>query len=239
MDDMFRIPKNDGTGAWRCSREIAIDDVAKVLQWRTEALQKQSCDILPVPLRQLLERKYFEDWVQDVANAETVRRAQLRHGGGVGKALRDLHRVYCYERFGGLEWMHLLIAFGRLDEDILLSFQEALCESHRRRKEEQRRASAPPRGKALHEAAKWQQRKLDEVSAQWQAGDRSMPYQAWRDLACQVEWLWREAFAASVPCDLGSEGEGVPADRNSISVAAACDKWMARRAAEAPAQGQC
>ena len=72
------------------------------------------------------------------------------------KTLRDLHRAYCYERFGGLEWMHFLIAIGRLDEDILLSLQEALRESHRRRKEEQKRASAPPRGKALHEAAKWQ-----------------------------------------------------------------------------------
>ena len=226
MDHMFRIPKNDGTGAWRFSREIAVDEVTQVLRWRAEALQDQMCDIMPIHLQKLGHRQYFQDWLDDPANAKAVRTAVELHRGQkrIKRDLNSLHRVYCHERFGGREWIYLLIAFGQLDEDIWLSAQEAFVQCHQRRKDKQSAPSAPSRGQILRAAAKCQQSKLDEVNAQWEAGDRSMSYKKWWELEHHVKYLWEEARDADgVSRDVDHDDEDEEEDGNSF-VSVACQR---------------
>ena len=200
MEDMFRVPKKDGTCTWRFSREIAVQDVTKVLQWREEALQGQPAEILPWQLQKELQRKHYEDWANDPANAEQVRKVTERHKGVNHKILRDLnsqHRVFCFERFGGRDWMHLLMAFGRFDDEILAAVNKAGRERYERHRQqkgerwvpeevvEQTRASAPTRGrvvgvqhcksapKTMREGARRAEKKLNK------ARKRRLPQQ-WR-----------------------------------------------------------
>ena len=53
----------------------------------------------------------------------------------VDRELLSLHRVSCYERFGGREWMRLLIAFGRFDDEIMTAANAAHLERYARHKQ--------------------------------------------------------------------------------------------------------
>ena len=160
MDHLFRIPKNDGSGAWVFSREAAVEDISKVLQMRHEALSGSHCDILSHELLKKLVRQHFDDWVKDPQNADTVLKIQDLHKGVKSKIIRDLssrHRTYCFERYGGREWMHLLFCFGRFDDKILEAVNKAGRERLQRLKEER--------------AAQWNsEEKLLEI---WQANASS------------------------------------------------------------------
>ena len=175
-------------------------------------------------LQKQVQRRHLEEWIRDPSNAEAVEFVRARHRGALHKIRRDLasmHRVFCYERFGGREWMHVLIAFGRLDDEILEVVNEAgrsRYQEHKAKKGdrwleedevERRRASAPPRGrvcgvqhskshaKLLREAAKREQKKLDKATSDWNAGRSCMSNSAWRALERRVAELWREAEIAS------------------------------------------
>ena len=222
MEDMFRMPKNDGSGGWYYSRPIAEQEISKVLGWRNQVLGGEPCDILSFELQKQVQRMHLDDWIQQ--NAEAVQIVRARHRGTNHRIIRDiasLHRVECFHRFGGREWMYLIIAFGRLDEEILDAMNEAARQRIQEHKEkkgaewieedevQRQRASAAPRGrvmgvqhskseaKLLREAAKKEQKKLEQADEAWNAGRRTMSNGAYRALVRRVENLWRQADRAS------------------------------------------
>ena len=237
MVDMFKIPKRDGSGGWRYSRPAAMADVTKILRWRHQALRGTRADILPMALQKQVQRQHFLDWLNDPENADVIRRTNELHGGVKNRIARDLlskHRTFCYERFGGREWAHLLIAFGRLDDEILEAANEASAEIRQRIREEkgwrwvseddmeERRASAPPRGpvmgiqhksshaKFLRESAKRAAKDLDRANWEWQFGIRYMSCPEWWALNRRVESLWSAAERASQKAGVpyvGRDGE--------------------------------
>lgn len=120
MNDMFRSQRKGWTGPWRYSREMAVNDVSKILRWRAEALQGKSCPILPLELQKVLQRRDLDDWVNDPSNAEVLRDSAAEHtGAALRREIDRLHFEFWYRRCGGRHWIHLLIAFGTLDDDIL------------------------------------------------------------------------------------------------------------------------
>ena len=173
MEDMFCVPKSDGSGGWVFSGSAAEKEVAKLLEWRKEALNALGWfpglgnTILPLEQQKELQRRHFEEWRAD--NPETVDEVSRRHGFVKHKIHRDLlsyHRTTCLRLCGGREWLYLLIALGEFNDDILECMNEAAKERKDRNRKEKvdsgkwksdetiaaaraARASAPARGAVI------------------------------------------------------------------------------------------
>ena len=175
MEDMFCVPKSDGSGGWVFSGSAAEKEVAKLFEWRNEALNAigwvpgSGVTILPLPQQKKLQKRHFEEWKADPANAEQVEEVSRRHEFVKHKIHRDLlsyRRTTCLRLCGGREWLYLLIALGEFNDDILECMNEAAKERKDRNRKEKvesgkwvsdeaiaatraARASAPARGPVI------------------------------------------------------------------------------------------
>ena len=163
--------------------------------------------------------------------------------------------------------MHLLIAFGRLDEDILRAANEAHDERCRRLEQSkgdtwvpeealaERRASAPARGqvrginhrtsspKRLREKAKRAERELQQAEDSWRRGSnrwRLNEWSWWR-WTQQVDDLWDRASWASQEAGVAYWGRDLKWHCNTDDtsfVALTIQKWREAREAFASSRGR-
>ena len=204
------------------SKSEGIQEVAQVLQWRSEELAKNGLDqtdVLPFALQKIVQRKHYEMWRNDPQNQEMIKGKNTLHDWVTHKVERELlslHRVFCRNRFGGREWMHLIIALGPLNDDILAAAEEAYWERYNLHKvtkgdawvtEEdlaQKRASAPPRGDVKginHKTSEAKRLREDAKSAQKQfkQAQANQNWSGWTkdEWSRWVEEKWRVAEEAS------------------------------------------
>jgi hypothetical protein len=232
MMDMFKVPKGDGLRGWKYSAAAATEEVARVLAWREEVMSNEDRQLIVLPFdkQKVVQKRVFDSWKNDPANKALVE-AIIKRGDGVNDRIaRDLvsvHRTHCLTRFGGREWMYLLIALGKFDHTLL----EAVNEAQARRAAEARRKKGPlwvededilwarevralasvqgrlhePEGinhktsvaKALREKAKWLQKKKDRADAAWAQGQCKMSARRYRELERELEQAWEVAIEAS------------------------------------------
>ena len=237
MDDMFKAPKPNGQG-WIFSGVLAEQVVAQVLQWREEVSGGQPYDLLPLELQKVIQRKHFELWRDDPAQADKVRTVTERRRGVKHKIFRDLwsmHRTHCFEQFGGREWMHMIIALGRLDDLVMQCMNEAwqLRSQEKQAKkgdtwlpegpfQEMVSASASSRGprrvigiqhvkseaKVAREAAKRKEKELEREREAWVQGRSRISNNAWWRLLQDVARLWERAEELSQQAGVPYIGRG-------------------------------
>jgi hypothetical protein len=231
MMDMFKVPKGDGLRGWKYSAAAATKEVAQVLAWREEVMSHEDRQLIVLPFdkQKVVQQRVFDSWKNDPANKAQVE-AIIKRGGNNDRVARDLvsvHRTYCAVRFGGREWMYLLIAVGKFDHALLDAVNEAqarrAAEAHRKKgplwvEDEdilwarQVRALAAAQGKleepqginhktseakALREKAKWLQKKKDRADIEWAQGQCQMSARKYRQLEWELEQAWQEATEAS------------------------------------------
>ena len=153
MHNRFKVRRASGAG-WYFSEQAAAEEIAEILQWRRAALEQAglSQDGLfpPFDYQKHVQAKHFQCWLQDPQNADTVAEVNRRREGVKHKMHRDLtsmYRSWCYERFGGREWLYILIALGDIDDDALRCMIEALAQKR------SDRASASSQGPEPEEAS--------------------------------------------------------------------------------------
>lgn len=232
MMDMFKIPKGDGLRGWRYSAAAATSEVAQVLAWREEVMSEEDRQLIVLPFdkQKVVQQRVFDSWKNDPANKAQVEAIIKRREGVSDRVARDLvsvHRTHCAMRFGGREWMYLLIALGKFDhalleavneaqaaraaeaqrkkgplwvedEDILLAREvRALASSQGRLEEPQGINHKTSDAKALREKAKWLQKKKDRADIAWAQGQCQMSAHKYRQLEWELEQAWAEAEEAS------------------------------------------
>jgi len=231
MQDMFKVPK-EGVPGVRFSSEAALKEITEVLQWRKEMMGDTDVEIMPFEQQKLLHAMHFEAWKNDEANAKTVdcRRLFPDRVSNRNRQLKSAHRHYCYERFGGREWLYLIIAIGDLNDDVAAAMKQAIqqkLEELRDSKDEEtwtptevlrlakehKLALAAMHGKPrpkgiehkVSEAKVWREKGkyLDRLKARAKAGKYYLTWSQWYELVANADEAW------SIAEEL-SETAGVP-----------------------------
>lgn len=211
-------------GGWVYSGAVAVEHVGRILEWREEVAGTNPPRVLPKEMHKEIKRRHFDSWVNDERQVDTVEAVKKLHDGTKHKVARDLaskHRVACYERFGGLEWMEMIIALGHLDDLALACMNQAMAERVAKKREEavakgiEWGASASSRGrdplevrgvqhkksgaKVLREQAKRLQRTLQKEDEKWERGDRRNAMAGWLyyQKKRELEGMWDAAEEAS------------------------------------------
>jgi len=152
MHCRFKVCLEKGAG-WFFSEQVATEEIAEVLSWREEAVAQAGLSkglVLPFEHQKQIQARHYRRWVEDPQNADKVAKVSRRRRGVRHMMHRDLtsmYRSWCYERFGGREWLYILIALGDIDDDALRCMNEALAQKR------SNRASASSRGPEPEEAS--------------------------------------------------------------------------------------
>ena len=152
MHCRFKVCLEKGAG-WFFSEQVATEEIAEVLSWREEAVAQAGLSkglVLPFEHQKQIQARHYRRWVEDPQNADKVAKVSRRRRGVRHMMHRDLtsmYRSWCYERFGGREWLYILIALGDIDDDALRCMNEALAQKR------SDRASASSRGPEPEEAS--------------------------------------------------------------------------------------
>ena len=113
MCTLFAIPKRDGSKGWTLSRQVATEDISRILRWRDELWNENSAramawraddDIMPFNLQKQVQNWHFQEWERDPSNRSIIEAKERLHRGcrhKVRRELQSLHRSYCKERYGG------------------------------------------------------------------------------------------------------------------------------------------
>ena len=248
ITDMSRVPKNDGTGSSRFSRDVAEKDVALILRLRDEVLDgNPTPDVLPLEAQKQVHKRLFEAWAQDPANAEAMSRIEKECRGGkagIMRAKASRHRSFCRERYGGKDWAHLFIAFGRVDDEIMEAFNWAV-----ERMKEQRKAlkgdgaalapSSRGRGiqhrksdaKKLREKGKSLDKLIESERVAYRHRRSTMTWPQWEKLQAKADGVWRrhQKLVDEMGVDYrGRDGNWVVQARPGV-VGLTIQRWLDRR----------
>ena len=157
MHNRFKVRRASGDG-WYFSEQAAAEEIAEILQWRRGALEKAGLSqdglFLPLDHQKQVQAQHFQSWLEDPQNADKVAAVNRRREGVKHKMHRDLtsmYRAWCYERFGGREWLYILIALGDIDDDIIACMNRAFAAA--KPPDPADRASASSRGPEPEEAS--------------------------------------------------------------------------------------
>jgi hypothetical protein len=136
---------------------VATEEIAEVLSWREEAVAEAGLSkgvVLPFEHQKQIQARHYRRWVEDPQNADKVAKVSRRRRGVRHMMHRDLtsmYRAWCYERFGGREWLYILIALGDIDDDIIACMNRAFAAA--KPPDPADRASASSRGPEPEEAS--------------------------------------------------------------------------------------
>jgi hypothetical protein len=212
----------DRNGAWFFSRDLAEQEVARILTMRQGACARHSLREnawLPRPQQEDVKKELFAAW--KVEKAEKIREIKDRRGAQhkVYRDVRSIYRTWCYNTFGGQEWLWIVIAAGHLNTALLECMNEALAA---KKDEIRQRAAAggpawvdavpaaprdrgPKKGNQHHkstaklkrEAAKKQSRVVEQQDTRYKMGLCEMTGRDWHKMVAKRDHLWNEAEEAS------------------------------------------
>ena len=106
MCTLFAIPKRDGSKGWTLSRQVATEDISRILRWRDELWNENSAramawraddDIMPFNLQKQVQNWHFQEWERDPSNRSIIEAKERLHRGcrhKVRRELQSLHRSY-------------------------------------------------------------------------------------------------------------------------------------------------
>ena len=112
--------------------QVATEEIAEVLAWRKDAARQAGLplDVVVVPFRlqKQIQARHYRRWVEGLQQAEEVSRRKWAASDtmNVHNHSVDRYRSWCHDRFGGLEWLYVLIALGDRDELATKCMKEAL-----------------------------------------------------------------------------------------------------------------
>ena len=156
MHCRFKVCLEKGAG-WFFSEQVATEEIAEVLSWREEAVAQAGLSkglVLPFEHQKQIQARHYRRWVEDPQNADKVAKVSRRRRGVRHMMHRDLtsmYRSWCYERFGGREWLYILIALGDIDDDTIACMNRAFAAA--KPPDPADRASASSRGPEPEEAS--------------------------------------------------------------------------------------
>jgi hypothetical protein len=249
MHSMFEVHMVRG-GCWYFSKESAVAEILKVLIVRQEVCAKHNINegqIIPRTTQDEIKSVLLIDWKAN--QEEKIQEVHTRRGGVCHKMTRDIrsyYRTWCYDTYGGQEWLWIIIATGGMNDDLLdcmnesmknkkdlihervaageIKWHESSASSRDRTgavKGSQHQKSAP---KVLRENAKRLQTKVNKVHEQRMAGmSRVSPYQ-YDLMAREMQTAWDLADAASWKAgveftDQKGDRQLVKADESIVGVA--------------------
>lgn len=200
------------------------DWVAVALAARSAALSKVEAhglndgDVLPYTIRKVAVQEIFDAWCQEERPmALFARQVQVDLPRPVAyQQTRQAFRASMHARFGGFTWLHLLVAAGAIDTDMVAAVNEeisAVVALREGRTAGHAAVGGPaPRGrpagptdakraKSAREVAKRLDREVTRAGRDWSKGDETMSRRQWYDLLARRDRSWD--FAENASDDVG------------------------------------